>query len=498
MELTGLLPIIRRWLVVIIAATVMATLVGLVLGSSADKTYEARAQMLVGPLNTDSNTMRASGDLAQTYAQLATSGNVLGTVARDLGIPRSQLSSGVRATANSTTRFLAIRARSHDKKAAAAVANAVSLQLIELGRQDPSRPEGQLRVIDPANVPSSPVSPRLDLIVPLAAAAGLLGSLTLILLFEFLGDTVDTADDVEAMAGVPSLVVKRRRIKAGTDPYLRRVEPLRIIATQAGLSRPDVRCIVLTEAAGTEGSAALVVDLAEIWGERRNPVTLVDAGVGEITTWAGLDEGAGLAQVVDDPGMWVHPTPWIDTVEVLGAGTGRRNEAIDVETARRIVDELAGETGLVVVHAPPATSSAAALVWAQVADVTILLVRRSQARRTAIEEAAINLRTVHANLAFSVLHEGGRPAGRRFRAAPPIPGAGPGAASAPGPTFETGTEPDSDPEAVTETTEDRAPTTGDRTASAEPGNGEGTPRPSRSTNGSQRRRKSMPSSGGRP
>ena len=98
MELTGLLPIIRRWLVVIIAATVMATLVGLLLGSAAGKTYEAKAQMLVGPLNTDRNTMQASGELAQTYAELATSGTVLSTVARDVGVPRHELSSGVRAT----------------------------------------------------------------------------------------------------------------------------------------------------------------------------------------------------------------------------------------------------------------------------------------------------------------------------------------------------------------------------------------------------------------
>ncbi len=432
MELTGLLPIIRRWLVVIIAATVMATLVGLLLGSAAGKTYEAKAQMLVGPLNTDRNTMQASGDLAQTYAELASSGTVLGTVARDVGVPRHELASGVRATANSATRFLVIRARSQSAKGAAKVANGIALQLIELGRQDPSRPEGQLRVIDPATAPSSPVSPRLDLIVPLAAAAGLLGSLALILLFEFLGDTVETSDDIDAITKVPTLVVKRRRLRSsGPDPYLRRIEPYRIIATQADLSRPNVRCILLTEPSSTEGTSALVLELAEVWGERHDTVVVIDAGVGEITTWASLDGEPGLAQVVTGAEAEVTLMPWVASIDILGAGIGRRTEAIDVEGARHLVDQLAGENGLVVVHGLPPTSSAATLVWARVADVTILMVRRSQSRRTAIEEAAVNLRTVDANLAFSVLHDGGKLAGRPTGATPPTVPSGPTRGPAP-------------------------------------------------------------------
>lgn len=420
MELTGLLPIIRRWLVVIIAATAMATLVGVVLGSSSGKTYEARTQLLVGPLNTDSNTTRASGDLAQTYAQLATSRNVLDTVATDVGVSKGKLSSVVRATANSATRFLVIRARSEDPKAAAKVANSVAIQLIVLGREDPTRPEGKIRVIDAATAPSAPVSPRLGLIVPLAAAAGLLGSLTLILLFEFVGDTAETADDVDAITHLPTLVVKRRRLRSsGPDPYIRRIEPYRIIATQADLSRPKVRCILLTDASSAEGSSSLVLELAEIWGERRERVVVVDAGVGEITSWAGLEGAPGLAQLVGRADSAVPTTPWIQSVDVLGTGIGRRTEAVSVDGARNLVDLLAGENGLVVVHGLPPTSSAATLVWARVADVTILLVRRSQSRRTSIEEAMVNLRTVNANLTFSVLHEGPRASGPRFGATKP-------------------------------------------------------------------------------
>ncbi|CAN5706372.1 hypothetical protein BH10ACT1_BH10ACT1_36100 [soil metagenome] len=402
MELTGLIPIIRRWATVIIVATGMAVLVGLVLGSNAEKTYEARAQLLVGPLNTDSNTMRASGDLAQTYAQLATTGNLLTAVSQDVGVSRSELSTGVRATANSTTRFLSIRARSHDAKSAAAIANSVSLQLINLGSQDATRPEGKLRVIDAAGTPSSPVSPRLDLIVPLAAVAGLLGSITLILLFEFVGDTAESVDKVESATGGPALAVKRRRGRPGS-PAARRNDPLRVVATQVELAAPNVRCVLVTGVARQDGSGALALDLADVWGERRRRVTIVDAGAGEITRLTGGTSREGLSEWLGHGTGEPSATRRSASVELVAAGLLPGAEAIELDEAKRLIDALAGEDGLVVVHASPATLSSATLAWAQAADVTVLVVRRFQGRRTAIEETSANLRIVGATVPFSVL-----------------------------------------------------------------------------------------------
>ncbi len=416
MELTGLFPIIRRWLVVILVATAMATVVGVALGLSAEETYEARAQLLVGPLNTDGDTMRASGELAQTYAQLATSDSVLSRVAEDLDVPHRELSSGVRATANSTTRFLVVRARSHDREGSAEVANAVALQLVDQSKRDGTRPEGQLWVIDPAGAPAAPVSPRLDLIVPLAAVAGLLGSLTLVLLFEFVGDTAESAEAVDALTHVPTLTVRHRRTVAGsgaTDP--RRSEPFRVVVTQADLAAHPVRCVLLTGVANRDGTGALALALADVWGTRRPRVTLIDAGAGEVSAITGREGLDGLTEALDDhlhrPGLRRRSA----TVDVLGSGRGTEHENIRLADAQRLITDLAGRDGLVLVHAPSPTTSAATLVWAQAADVTVLVVRRFQARRSAIGDAAVNLRTVKANLAFSVLHDAPRPAsGRRF------------------------------------------------------------------------------------
>jgi len=380
-ELTGFVPIIRRWLGVILIATAVAAGVGLLLGSNAEKTYEARAELLVGPLSTDTDTMRASGDLGQTYAELATTDEVLSRAAEKLDVSKGQLRTGVRATANSTTRFLVVRARSHDAEAAAASANAVAAELLELGKQDPTRPEGQLRVIDPADVPSSPVSPRLDLIVPLAALAGLLGSITLVLLFEFVGDTAESVEKVEALTGVSTIAVKRRRDRPGAD-LAAELEPYRIIATHLDLAAPSVRCVLVTGVTDDDGTAGLAQRLGAVWARRRPAVTLLDASTGELTPLAG--------PVIVARGS--RPR-WTEA------------EAITVEDATELRERIVLDDGLLVVFGQPATVSAATLVWARVADATVLSVRRFQARRSMITDAVTNLEVVDANLALTVLHE---------------------------------------------------------------------------------------------
>ena len=86
MELTGYLAILRRWWWTLLVAVWVAALLGYLLGTRIDPTYESSVRMLVGPINTDTNTLRASGQLVQTYAELATSQPLLASTVADLGL----------------------------------------------------------------------------------------------------------------------------------------------------------------------------------------------------------------------------------------------------------------------------------------------------------------------------------------------------------------------------------------------------------------------------
>ena len=61
MELTGYLAVARRWWWTLLVATWVAGVSGYVVASQIPPTYEAETQLLIGPYNTDRDTLAAVG-----------------------------------------------------------------------------------------------------------------------------------------------------------------------------------------------------------------------------------------------------------------------------------------------------------------------------------------------------------------------------------------------------------------------------------------------------
>ena len=64
-----------------------------------------------------------------------------------------------------------------------------------------------IRIVDPAMIPSTPARPAKARNIALAFLVGLVGGIGLALLREYLDNTVKTPDDVETLARLPSLAV---------------------------------------------------------------------------------------------------------------------------------------------------------------------------------------------------------------------------------------------------------------------------------------------------
>lgn len=218
----GFLPLVRRWWWLLGACALVAALVALLLAATAGKTYEADAELLVGPVNADYPTLQASGALGRTYAELAHSRGVVEAAAASAGVKltRDQIENAVTASSNDVTRILDVRVEYSDPGGAARIARGLATQLMRL-RSEAPLPEvdpvdaimrepavaslsparqrgvreaalhvigrshaGDLHLVQGPETPRDPVSPRVTLLVLLAALAGALAAATYVIVRE--------------------------------------------------------------------------------------------------------------------------------------------------------------------------------------------------------------------------------------------------------------------------------------------------------------------------
>ena len=150
MDLSGYLAVAKRWWWTLIVAAWIAGLTGYLVATTIQPTYEAQVKVLVGPLNTDTDTLRASGLLVQTYAQYVTTREVLASTIQELGLDLQpdDLAAATRATANDVTRILTIQVEADDPQQASDLANTVATELEQLTSKGLSRPEGLVQIVE--------------------------------------------------------------------------------------------------------------------------------------------------------------------------------------------------------------------------------------------------------------------------------------------------------------------------------------------------------------
>ncbi|HEV8696718.1 MAG TPA: hypothetical protein VGQ89_03415 [Candidatus Limnocylindrales bacterium] len=435
MELSGYLATARRWWWTLLVATWIAGLAGYLVATRIPPTYEARALMLVGPYESDLNTLRASGQLTLTYADLVTTNLRLEAAIAQVGadMTTSELKTATRVTANDTTRTLTIRAQHGDPKTAAELANALAGQLTALVSQGTGRPEGQLTIIEFASPPTSPVAPQVSLIAILTALAGFLGALVVVVLIEYIGATVRSRDDVTRLVPVPFLgqIEGQRSSQPGRGlvverlPASRLASSYRIVATRVVFadSEEPVHSLLMVGAQSGDGTGETAVNVAAALATSGRRTVLIDGDDvdGEATSLLGLEDRPGLAEVIRGQadlssvvlahGSELHVVP-----------VGRSPlEFLDDGAVRRIMQRLLTDHDLVIVAGPPTLGSAEALVYARASDASVVVVRRDQTKRDALAHAVESLTLVGANVLGVVLdaRSGGR--FRRAEAGPSAP-----------------------------------------------------------------------------
>lgn len=208
----------KRWLLVVVIPLIAAVTSGIISFYIISPVYQASTTIIVGKKASDStvqqagqlldnNVLLANQQLAKTYGEIAKSRTVEEKVidALDLPLTIKQLDEKITVNPVKNTEILEIAVQDTDPSLAADIANTMvqkfSDSVIEIKKVD------SVSIVDKAVAPIDPVKPKKAQNVLIAFVVGLIVSIGLAFLLEFLDKTIKSTKDVEDILGLPVLGV---------------------------------------------------------------------------------------------------------------------------------------------------------------------------------------------------------------------------------------------------------------------------------------------------
>jgi capsular exopolysaccharide synthesis family protein len=303
-----------------------------------------------------------------------------------------------------------------------------------------------IRIVDSAEVPELPVSPRKSLNLALSVVFGLLAGVGLAFFQEYMDDTIKTPDDINRHLGQPTLGLipkmaslstkhgagyglygsksRTRQIALPTgEPHVDIIahdapsslmaEAYRSLRTSLLLSFPDTppKTILVSSAAPSEGKTVTAVNTAISLTQMGARVVLIDADMRKprVTSVFELKTSIGLSSVLTGAGELrtaIQETK-IPNLFVIPCGPVPPNpgELIVANRFKQLLNVLPQFFDFIVLDSPPICNVSDARILAASCDATILVVKALSTSRRQASEAVDYLQESRAKLAGIVLND---------------------------------------------------------------------------------------------
>ncbi len=200
----------KRW-IMIVTITVAATLISGVLSFFViDPVYETSTKLFIGKEESDeaaynTNDIQMYQKLLQTYAQAIKTKDLVGRAINELDydLEAASVVSALTVTPVTDTQILQIKYQSKDPEEAVDVLKNITAEFIVTSKELVSN--GNVRVIEEVELPESPVSPNKTMNIAIAFLLGLMVSVGLVFLIEYLDNTYKNKEQLEKELDIPVL-----------------------------------------------------------------------------------------------------------------------------------------------------------------------------------------------------------------------------------------------------------------------------------------------------
>jgi len=273
-----------------------------------------------------------------------------------------------------------------------------------------------ISMVDGAEVPARPSSPRLFFNMALSLLAGLVIGAGLALLLEQIDEGITDPIDIERLLRLPLIGVTPKLTDADpvavlNDPKASLTEAYAAITASLGFSTSHgvPRSLAVTSPRPAEGKSSTSYALARSLARTNRRVLLLDTdmrspsvhylmdiplGTGLSNYLAGSDEIAGLIRKTD-----------VEHLSVLTAGPQPPStpELLSSDRLRQLLDRIATEFDHVVLDLPPVMGLADAPLIASQVEATLIVVAAHSTHKNVARLAIDRLRSSHAHILGVVL-----------------------------------------------------------------------------------------------
>ena len=203
----------KRWKLIVLI-TLGTTLISALLSFFVIKPqYEATTKLFIGKqesskevANYDNSDVMMYQQLMKTYAELVKTSDLVTTALKEANLSYNQVEikeilNNLTANPSDDTQILDLTFKGGNPKDVLEITNAITDEFIKESSE--LIPNGNVQVIQKAQLPEKPVSPNKKLNILIGLVLGLMIGVGLSLLLEYLDNTFKSREDLEKTLGLP-------------------------------------------------------------------------------------------------------------------------------------------------------------------------------------------------------------------------------------------------------------------------------------------------------
>jgi capsular exopolysaccharide synthesis family protein len=290
-----------------------------------------------------------------------------------------------------------------------------------------------IRIVDPASLPTSPVKPSLPHNLMIAMLVGLVGGMSLAFIIESLDNGVHSIEQIQMITTLPLLAVipsepplnssrftrhpSRAWVSEGVTtmarPHSEIAEAYRALRTAILLSRDAklAKVLMVTSALPQEGKTTTSVNLAAVLAQQGSRVLLIEGDMRRagVCLKLNLQAEVGLSAVLTESTLVdtvILRVPGILNLWVLPAGptTLYPSEILGSTHMKELLYDLRREFDHVIIDTPPVLTVTDAVMLSALVDATLLVARAGTTSKAALRRVREVLDQVDARIIGVVLN----------------------------------------------------------------------------------------------